>query len=506
MPAKILSAATTSIDAQQIEVEVDISSGLHSFSIVGLPDKAVEESKERVGYAIKNCGLKPPRHQNQKVIINLAPADIKKHGPSYDLPIAIGYLLATSQIKKFQTDDKIFVGELSLDGNLRPTNGILPIAIFAKNSGKTLILPHSNSKEAEIVSGLKIIPIKHLRDLIDHIEEINIQTEITGSGINPQTTKQNFDLDMENIHGQEIAKRALEIAASGGHNILMSGPPGGGKTLLAKTLPSILPPLSEQEILETTKIYSIAGMLSENQSFVSVRPFRSPHHSASSIALCGGGANPKPGEISLAHRGVLFLDEFPEFPRSAIEILRQPMESGEIQISRVQSSLSFPARFMLVAAQNPCPCGYFESDQKPCICNANQITKYQRKISGPLLDRIDIHINVPPVKLEKLHSQNYSEPSSEIRNRVITARNTQLKRFENEKIITNSEMSQNQIKKYCSLDDATQKLFLSAANAMKLSARSYNKILKIARTIADLDSSPNIKGLHLTEALQYRHQ
>lgn len=518
MPSKILSATISGLDAKLIEVEVDVSNGLHSFNIVGLPDKAVEESKERVGYAIKNCGLKPPRHQNQKVIINLAPADIKKHGPAYDLPIALGYLKATQQIKNFQTDDKLFIGELSLDGSLRPASGILPIAIFAKETNKILFLPNQNLKEANIVSGLKMVAMENLQDLIDYLGENNTagnkQKTIIGSGIDESQFNQNYDLDMENIHGQETAKRALEIASSGAHNILMSGTPGAGKTLLAKTLPSILPPLSEKEILEITKIYSIAGCLSENQPFISSRPFRSPHHSASAIALCGGGTNPKPGEISLAHRGVLFLDEFPEFPRHALETLRQPLESGEIQISRAQNSINFPARFMLVAAQNPCPCGYYESDQKPCICTASQVSKYQRKISGPMLDRIDIHINVPNVKLEKLHSDNKSESSEKIRQRVIKARNIQLKRFDHPirqltdggKILTNAEMNSNQIKKYCALDTSTKNLFLKAADSLKLSARSFHKILKISRTIADLDGSENIQSHHITEALQYRQQ
>lgn len=508
MPSKILSATISGLDANLIEVETDISSGLHSFNIVGLPDKAVEESKERVGYAIKNSGLKPPRHQNQKVIINLAPADIKKHGPAYDLPIALGYLVATGQIKNFSTEDKLFVGELSLNGDLRQVSGILPIAIFAKENDKILFLPAQNLKEANLVSGLKIIPIENLRSLIDYLENTSEQKLVIGSGINDDALNQNFDLDMKNIQGQEVIKRALEIAASGAHNILMSGAPGAGKTLLAKTLPSILPPLTEKEVLEITKIYSIAGCLSEDQPFISVRPFRSPHHSASSIALCGGGTNPKPGEISLAHRGILFLDEFPEFPRSALETLRQPLESGEIQISRAKNSINFPARFMLVAAQNPCPCGYFESDQKPCICTANQISKYQRRVSGPLLDRIDLHINVLPVKLEKLYSSTKSESSEKIRQRVTMARNIQLERFNppagGEKIMTNSEMSSGQIKKYCALDSATNNLLLKAANSLKLSARSFHKILKIARTIADLENSKNINTNHISEALQYR--
>lgn len=504
MSSKIISAAVFGLNAQPIEIEVDISSGLHSFNIVGLPDKAVEESKERVGYAIKNSGLKPPRHQNQKVIINLAPADIKKHGPAYDFPIALGYLLATGQIKNFNTDDKLFIGELSLNGNLRQVSGVLPIAIFSKENNKTLFLPAQNLEEANLVSGLNIVPINNLQSLIDHLENETEQKTVIGSGIEEKIVNQSFDLDMENIQGQEVTKRALEIAASGAHNILMSGTPGAGKTLLAKTLPSILPPLSEKEVLEITKIYSIAGCLSENQPFVSVRPFRSPHHSASSIALCGGGTIPKPGEISLAHRGILFLDELPEFPRSVLETLRQPLESGEIQISRVQTSINFPARFMLVAAQNPCPCGYFESDQKPCICTASQISKYQRKISGPLLDRIDLHITVQPVKLEKLHSHSKSESSKDVRQRVVATRNIQLKRFKDEKIFTNSEMNSNQIKKYCALDTATNNLLLKAAHSLKLSARSFHKILKMARTIADLENSENININHISEALQYR--
>lgn len=504
MLAKVNSAAIVGLEAVPIEVEIDIASqGLPSFTIVGLPDKAVEESKERVRSAIKNSGADFPA---KRITVNLAPADLPKEGPSYDLPIALGILLASEQLKT-EIDDAIFMGELSLDGRLRHTNGILPQAIMAKEKKiKRVFLPAINAKEAAILKGIQIFPVPTLLSLFYHLhgqKKIIPQRHIN---IKSHFKNESFDLDMNEVKGQEQAKRALEIAAAGAHNILFKGPPGAGKTLLARTLPSILPYLTFDEALEVTKIYSISGLL-DKKSLVVKRSFRSPHHTTSHIGLIGGGAVPKPGEISLAHRGVLFLDEFPEFPRHVLEALRQPMEDGNVTISRSSGRINFPAKFMLVAAQNPCPCGYLGDNTRECRCGPSQIIRYQKRISGPMLDRIDIHLDVPAVKIEKLTTDDpkiKTESSREIRKRVQIARDMQTKRFKGKKITSNSEMGNKDLKELCVLTKDSLDLLRLAVEKMKLSARSYHRTIKLARTIADLEEAKNIKVNHIAEALQYR--
>lgn len=500
MSVKVFSSALIGFESRLIEVEVDFTPGLHSFSIVGLPDKAVEESKERVSSAVKNSGAKSPQHHNRRITINLAPADLKKEGTSYDLPIAIGFLLASEQIKKVNLEDKIFIGELSLNGDLRHINGILPSAIYARQSGKVLVIPEENKEEAGLVEGLKILTADSLRELLK-ILEMGSKDYIIGRGVDNLNFEFDSAFDFAYIQGQEQIKRALEIAAAGSHNIFMMGPPGSGKTLLSRALPSILPRMTKEEVLEVTKIYSVAGLLPKKQQVIKKRPFRSPHHTSSTVSLIGGGSRIKAGEITLAHHGVLFLDEFPEFHRDVIEALRQPMEDGVVQVSRVAETLVFPARFTLIAASNPCPCGYLNDPAKECTCASGQITRYQRKISGPILDRIDIKIEVPRIGFEKLASEKVAEESKSIQGRVEKAREIQEKRG-----LINSEMTIPKIKKYCKIDIHSRDLLKKAMERLNLSPRSYHKILKVARTIADLKGEENIKREHIAEAVSYQEK
>lgn len=504
MLAKVNSSAVVGLDAVPVEVEVDIATqGLPNFTIVGLPDKAVEESRERVRSAIKNSGADFPA---KRITVNLAPADLPKEGPSYDLPIALGILIASEQLKA-DISSSFFMGELSLDGRLRYTNGILPQVILAKDKKlKRVFLPAVNAKEASIIKSIEIYPTKDLLNLFHHLNNTALIKTQQHTSLANYLKKSVFEFDMIDIKGQERAKRALEIAAAGSHNLLFKGPPGAGKTLLARTLPSILPSLTFEEALEVTKIYSISGLLN-NEPIITQRPFRNPHHTTSNIGLIGGSAHPKPGEISLAHRGVLFLDEFPEFPRYVLETLRQPMEDGYVTIARAHGRITFPSKFMLVAAQNPCPCGFLGDPTHACKCSTSQIIRYQKRVSGPMLDRIDIHLDVPAVKIEKLtsyHKDPKIESSEKIRKRVQKAKDIQTKRFKGKNIHTNSEMTAKTIKEHCFLSQECVDLLRMAVSRMNLSARSYNRTIKLARTIADLEGSKDISSSHIAEALQYR--
>ncbi len=504
MVNRVKTGTVIGLGAYEVWAETDVINSLPSMSIVGLPDAAVNEARDRVKSAIKNSGYTFP---SRKIVINLAPADLKKNGTVFDLPIAIGILIEEEVLTQEQVEEYAFIGELALDGLIRPISGALPLALGLKEQGiKNIIVPKENAKEAALIEGINIFGAEHLTDVVNHFTNDKIpQTKINAREYLEQKVEQSYDFDFKDVKGQHKAKKALEIAAAGAHNILMVGSPGSGKTLMAKCFPSILPPLELEEALELTKIYSISGMLSPDEPLVTQRPFRAVHHTASANGIIGGGTNPKPGEITLAHRGVLFLDEMVEFPRNVLEVLRQPLEDGEIVISRAQHSVKYPAEFTLLGAMNPCPCGYLGDKQKQCSCSDFQITRYLSRLSGPLLDRIDLQIDVPRLTSEELLNYNSQEESSEqIRNRVVKARKIQLERYKNEGILTNSELTSKLIKKYCQIDEKSQELMKMAIVKYQLSGRRYDRILKLARTIADLDESESITQIHLTQALQYR--
>lgn len=503
MLARVKTAAIVGLDAQIVEVEVDIASGLPTTVIVGLPDTAVQEARERVRAAIRNSGCSFPA---RRITINLAPADLKKAGPTYDLPIAIGILLSSGQINA-DVSQTMFLGELSLDGALRHTQGILPMVSLAREKGlPQVFVPAEDAREASLIKGISIFPVISLAQLVSHFRGETTISEYQSETSWQGTATSHTSVDFCHIKGQEHAKRALEIAAAGGHNVLMSGPPGSGKTMLARSLPSIMPGMTFDEALEVTKIYSVSGLLSPDTPLITHRPFRSPHYTISHAGLVGGGHWPRPGEISLSHRGVLFLDEFPEFNHIALESLRQPLEDKVITISRAQGSVTFPANFMLVAAMNPCPCGYYGDPTKECKCSPGEISRYQKRISGPLLDRIDIFIEVPRLEYEKLTDDSVCETSSDVRNRVEAARRIQQHRFQGTNLTCNAEMTPVEVKEFCRLETEAQGLLKVAMKQFRFTARSFHRILKLARTIADLDCTDIIKPRHLAEAFQYRQR
>ena len=503
MLARVYSCAVIGLEGVIVEVEVDYSNGLPGVTIVGLPDAAVQESRERVQTAVKNAGLNFPRH---RVVVNLAPAAVRKEGPAYDLPIALGVMLLAGFLPHDVVENTIVVGELSLDGLVRHTRGVLPMAATARANGfKRMFVPEVDAPEAALIPDLEVIPVKSLADLYKHLSGRHLIEPYQPS--TDELEPLFVPTDFGEIKGQEHVKRALEVAAAGGHNVLMVGSPGAGKTLLARAMPNILPEMSIEESLDVTRIYSVADQLPAGTPLIRHRPFRAPHHTISHAGLVGGGNIPKPGEISLAHRGVLFLDEFPEFGTRVLEVMRQPMEDKVVTISRAKGSLTFSANFQLIAAMNPCPCGYYGDAMKPCTCAPALVTKYQKRISGPLLDRIDIHIEVPRVDYEKLSADRIGESSEAIRQRVQTARDIQQKRFSNNEstdIICNADMRVGEIRQYCKLQDEGQSLMRAAMTQLNLSARAYHRILKLARTIADLAGCEEIQSVHLAEALQYR--
>lgn len=502
MLARVSSGAVLGVDAYLVDVEVDIAGGLPAFNIVGLPDAAVQESRERVRSAIRNSGFDFPQ---RRITINLAPADVRKEGPSFDLPIAVGILAATGQLEMDLLEGCLFVGELSLDGTLRSAAGVLPIAMKARgDSVGRMIVPSANAREAAIVQGPPVYGVASLSEVFDLLQGGFAAEPVFATIQEAQLEQPSYSVDFSDVKSQHIAKRALEVAAAGGHNLLMVGPPGSGKTMLARRLPTILPPLELDEALQTTQVYSVAGILRADEALVTRRPFRSPHHTISNAGLSGGGAHPRPGEVSLAHNGVLFLDEFPEFRRDVLEVLRQPLEDGVVTISRASGSLTYPARFMLVAAMNPCPCGFFNDTHVTCTCTPKQIRQYLQRISGPLLDRLDIHVEVPRLKQDELMQKAEGECSASIRERVRKAREIQRRRFDGTGIFCNAQMGSRQIREYCRFSDTVRTLLRGAISQLNLSARAYDRILKVSRTIADLAGEEEISVAHVAEAIQYR--
>lgn len=504
MVNKVTTATVIGLDAYNVSVETDVLNGLPAFSIVGLPDTAINEARDRVRSAIRNSGFTFPA---KKVVINLAPADLKKEGSNFDLPIAIGLLVEEEVLQEEKLQNCAFIGELSLDGSLRGVNGVLPLILGLKSFGiKNIFVPTVNAQEAGLAGDVNIYGANSLAEVVNHFSDNPIKpTVIDINSYLAESSKQDYVYDFKDVKGQQKAKRALEISAAGGHNMLMIGSPGSGKTLMAKCFASILPPLELSEALELTKIYSISGLLSSQEPLMTKRPFRAVHHTASANGIIGGGTIPKPGEITLAHRGVLFLDEMVEFPRNVLEVLRQPLEDGEIVISRAKHSIKYPAKFMLLGAMNPCPCGYLGDKQKQCTCSDFQISRYQSKLSGPLLDRIDLQVEVPRLTSEELlNTKQTTETSEDIRKRVIKARKIQAERYKNDGILTNSELTSKLIRKYCQIDKASAELLKMAVVKYQLSGRRYDRVLKLARTIADLDNSENIQQTHLMQALQYR--